>query len=133
MINASELRLGNFIMQKINTRIVVTTCTYQHFDLLAKGDDKNIFPVVLKPEVFEKCGFLENKEYPLLPAAREFNLELPVIGNNKNEIKAYVKNNGECFGRAHVNGLPSSNNFFHLHQLQNLYFFMVGKELPTKM
>ncbi len=81
----------------------------------------------------EKCGFEENKEYALLPEAREFLLTLPVIGNNKNEICVYIKNNGECFGRAAVNGMPVSNNFFHLHQLQNLFNALTGKELEVNL
>jgi hypothetical protein len=133
MINASELRLGNYLMQKVVTRIITTLCTYQHFELLSKGESKDLFPVVLKAELLEKCGFIENKDYSLLPSAREFKLVLPVIGNHQNEIYAYIKNNKECFGRATLNGLPVSNNFYHLHQLQNLYFALIGEELNIKM
>lgn len=79
--------------------------------------------------MLEKSGFKENKEYPLLPHAKEFILVLPVIGKNKNEIRAYIKNNKECFGRATVNDLPVSNNLYYLHQLQNLYFALTGEEL----
>lgn len=133
MINASELRLGNYLMQKVATRIITTPCTFQHFELLSKGESKDLFPVILKAELLEKCGFSENKDYPLLPSAREFKLVLPVIGNHQNEIYAYIKNNKECFGRATLNGLPVSNNFYHLHQLQNLYFALTGEELNIKM
>jgi hypothetical protein len=81
----------------------------------------------------ESAGFLENKDYPLSPQAREFKLQLPVIGNNKNEILAYIKNNKECFARAMVNGLPVSNNIFHVHQLQNLYYALTGEELKVSI
>lgn len=107
-------------------------CSYEHFDLLAKGENKSLYPVVLKPELLEKCGFLENKDYPLLPQAREFILLMAIPGNNKNEIYAYIKSNGECFGRAGANGQPASNNFYHLHQLQNIYFAITGEELNIK-
>lgn len=133
MINSSELRLGNYILQKVNTRIVPVKYSFYHFELIQKGNDKDIFPVVLKTEILEKAGFSENKDYPLLPDAREFILVLPVIGNNKNEIRAYIKNNKECFGRAVVNNLPVSNNIYHLHQLQNLYFALTNEELEVKM
>jgi hypothetical protein len=133
MINANEVRLGNYILQKINNRIVPVSCAFQHFELLQNGNAKDIYPVTLKAEILEKGGFLENKDYPLLPDAREFILVLPVIGNNKNEIRAYIKNNKECFGRAVVNGLPVSNNFYHLHQLQNLYFALTNEELNVKI
>jgi hypothetical protein len=133
MIDANELRLGNYIMQKVNTRITTTRCSLQHFELVAKGQDKDMFPIILKVNILEGAGFLENKDYPLSPQAREFKLQLPVIGNNKNEILAYIKNNKECFARATVNGLPVSNNIFHLHQLQNLYHALTGEELSIRI
>src|SRR4051812_34349543 len=132
MINANELRLGNYIMQKINNRILTVRCSYEHFELLSKSD-KDFFPILLKAETLEKIGFTENKDYPLLPAAREFKLVLPVIGSHKNEILAYIKNNKECFGRAVVNGLVSSNNFYHLHQLQNLYYALTNEEMEVRI
>jgi hypothetical protein len=112
---------------------VPVQCTCQHFQLLESGNSKDIYPVVLKSEILQKCGFTENEKYPLLPDAREFALILPVIGNNNNEIRAYIKNNKECFARAVVNNLPVSNNLFHLHQLQNLYFALTNEELNVKM
>ena len=133
MINENELRLGNYILQKVNTRIVPVKCTHQHFELLKNGNAKDIFPVTLKPEILEKSGFLENKDYPLLPDAKEFILALPVIGSNKNEIRAYIKNNKECFARAVVNNLPVSNNFYTLHQLQNIYFALTSEELKVNL
>ncbi len=133
MINENELRLGNYFLQKINTRIVPVRCTHQHFEMLKNGNGKEIFPLVLSAEILEKSGFSENKKYPLLPDAREFILVLPVIGNNSNDVRAYIKNNKECFGRAMVNNLPVSNNFYHLHQLQNLYFALTNKELDVKL
>lgn len=132
MINVSELRLGNYILHKLNGKISMLACSFAHFELLGKGDAPSFFPVVLKPELLQKCGFTENKNYPLLPQAREFILTLPVIGNHKNEVYGYVKNNGECFVRATVNGAVASNNFFHLHQLQNLFFTLTDKELEIK-
>jgi hypothetical protein len=132
MINAGELRLGNLLLHKYNGKISMVTCGYSHFELLGKGDTASFFPVLLKPELLSKCGFTENKDYPLAPQSREFILVLPVIGSNKNEIYGYVKNNGECFVRATVNGAIACNNFFHLHQLQNLYFSMTGQELEIK-
>jgi hypothetical protein len=133
MINENELRLGNYILQKVNTRIIPVKCTHQHFDLLKNGNAKDIFPVTLKAEILEKCGFIENKKYALLPDAREFILVLPVIGNANNEIRAYIKNNKECFGRVVLNNLPVSNNFYNLHQLQNVYFSLINEELKISL
>ncbi|HEU4472361.1 MAG TPA: hypothetical protein VFR58_14815 [Flavisolibacter sp.] len=132
MINIHEFRLGNFLLHKEAGRIRMKPCAFQHFELMARGEIKDLFPVVLKAELLEQCGFVENKDYPLLPAAREFVLVLPVSGSQKSEIRAYIKNNQECFGRAMLNGLPASNNFHQLHQLQNLYHALTGADLVVK-
>ncbi len=132
MINAFELRLGNYILFKNNGKISMLPCDFIHFEQLHKGDASYFYPVILKPELLQKCGFIENKDYPLLPQAREFKLVLPVIGSNNNELYGYVKNNGECFVRATVNTNVASINFFHLHQVQNLFFTLTGQELEIK-
>jgi hypothetical protein len=132
MINAFELRLGNNVLYKFNGKISMLPLDFAHFELIGKGDTTSFYPVILKPELLQKCGFTENKNYPLLPHAREFLLVLPVIGNHKNEFYGYVKNNGECFVRASVNGAVASNNFFHLHQVQNLFFALTDTELEIK-
>jgi hypothetical protein len=132
MINPTEFRLGNYVLYKLNGKISMIAFDFSHFSVLSKGDTASFYPVVLKPELLEKSGFIENKNYPLLPQAREFVLVLPIIGSSKNELYAYVKNNGECFVRATVNGSVASNNFFYLHQLQNLFFMLTGNELGIK-
>jgi hypothetical protein len=133
MINVNELRLGNYILQKIANRVTMVKCGYPHFELVAKEGTKNLYPVVLKASLLEDSGFKENMDYPLLPQAHEFILALPVIGSQKTEIRAYVKNNGECFARASLNALPASNNIYHLHQLQNLCFSLTGAELSLNI
>src|SRR6476469_6367989 len=88
MINVTELRLGNYILQKAGRRISAVKCGYPHFELVSKEGTKDVYPVGLNAEYLLKCGFAENKNYPLLPEARQFILEVPVIGSNKNEIHA---------------------------------------------
>ncbi|RYF86394.1 MAG: hypothetical protein EON98_03815 [Chitinophagaceae bacterium] len=91
MVKSNEFRLGNFIMHKTGVRILTVPCTFQHFELMAKDGGKDLFPVVLSPAILEKCGFVENKKYALLPESREFILVLPVMGSGDIEIRAYVK------------------------------------------
>lgn len=133
MIKKEEFRLGNYLMHKTGVRVLTVRSTLEHFALLAKGGEKDLFPVVLSAAVLEKCGFTENKKYALLPDSREFALKLPVMGSGDMELKAWIKNNKECFGRAMMAGVPVSNNFFHLHQLQNLYFSLTGSELELTL
>ncbi|MDQ3278941.1 MAG: hypothetical protein M3Q06_11485 [Bacteroidota bacterium] len=133
MIKKEEFRLGNYLMHKTGVRILTVRCGFEHFALMAKGGEKDLYPVVLSAQVLEKCGFTENKKYALLPESREFMLVLPVMGNGDMEMRAYIKNNKECFGRVMLNGVPVSTNFHHLHQLQNIYFFLTGQELELML
>jgi hypothetical protein len=133
MIKPQEFRLGNYLMHKTGVRILTVRCTTEHFALLAKGGEKDLFPVVLSPPLLEKCGFAENNKYALLPESREFVLVVPVMGSGAVEIRAYVKNNKECFGRVMMAGVPVSNNFHHLHQLQNIYCSLTGNELELML
>ena len=129
MIDASELRLGNYVLHKASVRILPVKLTFQHFELLGKGLMKDFFPIGFKPDILQKCGFIENKKYHLYPEGREFILALPVMGNNKNEVYAYI--NKETYARAVVNNLVISNNFRYVHQLQNLYYALVGNEFDV--
>jgi len=94
---------------------------------------KDAFPIALKPDILQKCGFIENKKYHGLPDVAEFILTLPVTGNNRNEIHAYINSNKESYARAAINDLIVCNNFYYLHQLQNLYYAFVGEELDVRI
>jgi len=133
MIDSSELRLGNYILHKSGVRILPVKCTFQHFELFAKGLAKDAFPIALKSDILQKCGFIENEKYYGLPDRAEFILTLPVTGNNRNEIRAYINSNKESYARAAVNDLIICNNFYFLHQLQNFYYALVGEELDLNM
>src|SRR5688500_14835691 len=110
MIQANELRLGNYILYKAQHKISRIACNFDHFQQIAMGNVALFFPVVLKPEVLEQCGFIENKDYPLAPQAREYRLELPVPCAQQVQVAAYIKSNGESFARAVMSNLPVSGN-----------------------
>lgn len=133
MIKKEEFRLGNYLMHKTGVRILTVRCQWEHFALMAKGGEKDLYPVVLSAPILEKCGFAENKKYALLPESREFIRALPVMGSGEMEMRAYIKNNKECFGRVMMNGVPVSNNFYHLHQLQNIYFSLTAQEIELML
>ncbi|RYY66608.1 MAG: hypothetical protein EOO12_03705 [Chitinophagaceae bacterium] len=129
MIQTSELRWGNSILQKKNGRIQPVACGGEQFGLLAQGQPSDLYPIVLKAEVLLQHGFTENKDYALYPQAREFRRVLPVKGKGHHELLAYVKSNGECLAWANTDGIASSNPIFQLHQLQNLHHALTGTEL----
>ena len=128
MIDANTLRLGNYILHKGGVRILPVAVGLLHFELLAKGLAKDMFPIALSIENLKKCGFIENAKYYQHPEVREFILALPVKGMHQNEIRAYVPATTP-YARATLNELIISNNIYHLHQLQNLYYALTGEEL----
>lgn len=133
MVKSNEFRSGNYLLHKTGVRILTVPCTFEHFALMAKDGGKDLFPVALSAKILEGCGFAENKKYPLLPESREFVRVLPVMGSGDIAIKAYVKNNKECFARAMLANVPLSNNVFHLHSLQNLFFALTAEELSVRL
>ncbi len=133
MINASELRLGNYILHKAAVRILPVAIGLTHFELLARGGAKDMFAIALKAELLQKCGFVENSKYYRMPEGREFTLTLPVQGTHKVEINAYLLPNTACFARASVNEIAITGNIYNLHQLQNLYYALVGTELEIML
>jgi hypothetical protein len=130
MINAAELRLGNYILHKGGVRILPVALGLPHFDLLTKGMAKDMFPIALNIENLKKCGFIENVKYYQHPEVREFILTLPVKGTSQNEIRAYMPATTP-YARATFNELIISNNIYHLHQVQNLYYALTGEELDV--
>ena len=129
MIDAAQLRIGNYILHKSGVRILPVKCTFQHFQFFSKGLNKDAFPIALKPDILLKCGFLENKQYYLLPDAHEFVLTLPIIGKNNNVIVACLNSKQECYSRVTVNDLIISNHFYNVHQLQNIYYALLNEEM----
>ena len=127
MIRVEEFRLGNYLLQKIQAKILRARFGPEHFAMVQNGLQKDLFALVLTPEIFLQLGFIENKDYPLLPEAREFKLAIPVVTDNVTEIQGYLKNNKECFARLAVNNFVASNPVYAVHQLQNLYNSLKGK------
>jgi hypothetical protein len=133
MIQFTEYRPGNIALHKSGHRILPVPLQLSHFSLMEKEGASQFFPVALKPEWLTRSGFSENKDYALLPSAREFVLLLALPGQVKQEIRAYEKNNKECFGRFMVDGQAASQNFHFLHQLQNIFYALTGLELTVSL
>ena len=114
MIKASELRIGNYIIdpkdgseKKVNI--------FQ----LGKSmiDDVNIgyIPIPLTPEILEKCGF-ESKGHSTY---WHINPDLSYV------FKISHVGNGKWFS---INA-TANKPIQYLHELQNLYFALTGEEL----
>lgn len=92
-----------------------------------EAEFNNIGGIPLNSEILEGCGFKKRGDM--------YFLKIPVEGANDHEIFFFIPKRitQQQFGRYTVNDYHGSNNFFYLHQLQNLYFILTGSELTVNL
>lgn len=108
MIQANELRIGNWVNDKSVGYVQVNWLTF-HPDNL-----KNTEPIPLTPEILENAGFeaLDHGARDTSFCRNNFFLRWYVI----EEVVRY-----------------EGREIKYLHQLQNLYFALVGEELKVEL
>ncbi|MFV0149770.1 hypothetical protein OBJ95_06055 [Empedobacter falsenii] len=110
-MNANELRIGNYLLGYDNNYF---TWDYGHYDLCSKGIDADELgmPIELTEEILLKCGFKEIRKGVF--KLKDWYIDLTSkVWKFKREYQDI--------------------NFKHLHQLQNLYFALTGKELEIEL
>jgi hypothetical protein len=129
MIDPKELRIGNFIFDN-DDRTTIITAIFEdgdYFDSISQITRTELSlqdarPIALSPAILHKFGFNMLK------------------GRNGNEFYSihtgYIEFQWECFGEGVLIALDMETinlgNCMYLHQLQNLYFALTGKELTIK-
>lgn len=116
-LNAHELRIGNlFQEQKTKEIIMVTELSIDKIGfsgLFEKGWQAE--PIILTEEFLIKLGFVKKDEgYGILTSMKQ--AVLISFGNHN------------CA----INGLSFNNPIKYVHQLQNLFFALIGEELELK-
>lgn len=137
-----SVKEGNWVKFVVHDKNPEGEVVYARFDAGKKLHSKwhdyidldDCKPIPLTPDILKKVGFVEDKRYELKAVAHRYILGVPVVGDNENLIQCMheLKKN-TVFGNYTTNGLWSSNDFHYLHQLQNLYFALTGKELEIKL
>ena len=133
-MEANELRLGNFIHHCTMIHGVVLPLDYikqvrgitrNGVDLTLPSDEQNYFlefnwivPIKLTEEILFKSGFGEVGIYNNVFHKENFRI---VIGNES------------CLFQIHEDGSCVGIEIYSLHQLQNLYFALTGKELDVNL
>lgn len=109
MIQASELRIGNWVAKNGNW--------YQlNINNFIEYVTSNPEPIPLTPEILKKAGFV----YSAAPITG-------VIHYSKGDVKFIVRDGGYSFYSWHKTSVK------FVHQLQNLYFDLTGEELEVKL
>jgi hypothetical protein len=115
MIKANEIRVGNWV------KAVRSDCWYQvnKQNFSAYVDNIHTEPIPITNEILEKCGFDYVDHYSCIIDIWEFK---KAVGGG-----AIFHYNSENSPRSRQVTLR------YLHQLQNLYFALTGKELPISL
>lgn len=111
MISANELRIGNKV---IRNGIHVTVDGMSIWD--AQHERVQYDPIPLTPEILEKAGFKDDGAKTYAKKACLFNIDLDEHG----VYIVYV-------------GMQGIGVLKYLHQLQNLYFAIMGEELNIEL
>lgn len=123
MINPRELRIGNYLKDKISGEWMIVDEIGENVGAIII--DRSKYPlqpgwemdyILLTPEVLQKCGF--GKGHVTL-----FDKGLKL---NFFDGRAYIGNLTST-SATHVEGIK------YIHQLQNLYFALTGDELPISL
>lgn len=114
MIQANELRIGNWVSKNgISVRVEYYFLNDDHYGLLDGGIDYN--PIPLTAEILAKCGAQWDGDdyYNLIDSSDEILINWSESGLRVDHIE-----------------LP---HIKYVHQLQNVYFALTGKELEVKL
>lgn len=128
MINESELRFGNWVFDKNKqaySQIIKFVTGGVHFTDGTNATLNAIYPISLNNELLKRFGFVDISS-----------------DNNNNAVRLRINNSQEFFFykedgfiRFQSIGSGYSMNFEgrinNLHLLQNLYFYITGKELTN--
>jgi len=113
MINANELRIGNWILDPAYKLPMCLDVDNMEV-LLGARHFNDLDPIPLTPEVLEKCGFKNEEGW-----------QTSWYFNNAVPINIHL-------GKIYYNDMSRFFEITSLHQLQNLYFALTGNELDYK-
>jgi hypothetical protein len=134
MIQANELRLGNYVMRKTVIDALDNGNVYLPCDILMLKDcfllQENwaFKPIPLAPEIIEKCGFKDS--YPG---------HTPTDGAVMNKrfenarMILEINEDRESGVWRFSNWFPTKVPVKYLHQFQNIVFLLTGEELEINL
>lgn len=137
MVNIKELRIGNIIAGKYHSIIqsissIVKDISYsgEYCICLYNGDKYGIDyiePIQLTEELLVKCGMNECDDACFVRYAYrngKFKMNIMICG-----LKKYILSINDIENRCQICNVEVK----YLHQLQNIYFDLTGKELEVNL
>lgn len=141
MIKAEELRIGNKIFWKDKFMCTVAAI---HNDKIHIFSDDNVSgwsfgldyfePIPLTPEILEKCGFEKESDLGDMIYYQENKKKGYGVCFNHEEIEFYYYRKKGATDDTLIEVIIYDQPYMqYLHQLQNLYFCLVGEELKVNL
>ncbi len=128
-MKTTELRIGNYIRYRTERDVIVQSLGYRFetgraHDLQIVGSDdiREYNPIPLTEEWLLKFGWFK-EDYMNYCSEEPTEFCIPMM-----RIVNFKPNEGETMFMCNKNGVRLK----HVHQLQNLYFALTGKELKLK-
>ncbi|MBP7512574.1 MAG: hypothetical protein KA981_11630 [Bacteroidia bacterium] len=117
-MTANELRIGNWLL---------SAKTGEPFQVDSIPNDSEITaqPIVLSPDILEKCGFKKNKNGEPCIEINDIASHLELMVGKENYFYPSITQTPDMDEERTV----WLNRINSLHQLQNLYFALTGEEL----
>lgn len=133
-MKVNELRIGNWVDRDGKYIQIRTIDGYlnevSEGSMLTQHSIDRISPIPLTPEILEKAGFEIDEDKGFV---REDDLKYPVHSSQldiihiRGQFFLWVEIDEDAFYNFRMREIT------HLHQLQNLYFSLVGEELPITL
>lgn len=129
MVDVNELRIGNWFIGYDNKPF---QWELEHFKMLSTVDVDEIIksPIPLTEDILLKCGFEKKSMYDV----EKYRIEvwfLEDIGYLSPNFEYCINASNDHSEYDNITALSTPMN--SLHQLQNLYFSLTGKELEVKI
>lgn len=121
-MNAQELRIGNFVEKSLksgNGRSVINAIGCQDIVKIYEGTGSfNYAPIKMTEDIIVKCGFVE-------------------IFKSEMHATFYITDLSFYFwyndGKQYVNFKGAHIDCTYIHELQNIYYCLTGKELSINL
>ena len=134
-MNANELRRNNLISFK--NEIVKVSSIFNDNDIEIENSINNYIvlnvkitkPIPLTDEIILKCGFIKDTNGTLWLDLTTHYIEL--VSSNDGYFYPIIAKLPEV--SSEIEQRVSINRIKHVHELQNLYFALTGKELEIKL
>lgn len=123
-VQANELRIGNKVYFNLMQEVRIITISYHEIRFAAIHKTNTYDPIPITPAILEKAGFVKYKTYG--------------VDCEYKKREMFISTNGQRFWfewprRSETLPGTTATEFKYVHEIQNLYHALTGKELEINL